>query len=134
MYMRHLIALLCLLVWSSAHAQVPLAPEPTICIPAEQARILDATAQRYEKLKPAFIEVLLSNQHYERAHLLDSTALNEKAKTISYYQKKGSNDQVLIKDATYKATFWQKKARKRGLLVALEAIGLALAGYLLLKP
>ncbi len=131
--MKYLLALLCLLA-IPARAQTPAAPEPTICIPAEQARILDAAAQRYEKLKPIYVDAVRANQHYEQTHLLDSAALGEKAKTISYYQQRRGNDQVLLKDATYKAAFWQKKARRRGWREFLLAVLLGGTTYLLFKP
>ncbi len=129
--MKYLLALLCLLAPVLARAQ---APAPVDCIPSEQARVLDAAVQRYEKLKPIYVDAVRANQHYERAHLLDSTALNEKAKTITYYQQRRGNDQVLLKDATYKAAFWQKKAKRRGWREFLLALLLAGATYLHFKP
>lgn len=62
----------------------------------------------------------------------DSLILAGNTRLINWYKGAYSEEQLLRQDANKKLEISQGKARRRGLLVAIEAVGLALLGYVII--
>lgn len=94
--------------------------------------MIASALRRFEKLKPAYAAKVQANQQWKAVHQQDSVALAAHSKTTDLYQESLATEQFLRADANAKLKISQGKARRRGFLVALELIGLGLAGYVIL--
>jgi hypothetical protein len=65
-------------------------------------------------------------------HAKDSTAVAGQARLIDWYKGAYAEEQGLRQDSNAKLAISQGKATRRGLLVAIEAIALGLAGYVII--
>jgi ferric-dicitrate binding protein FerR (iron transport regulator) len=94
--------------------------------------VIASALRRFEKLKPAYAAKVQANQQWRAVHQQDSIALAAHSKTTDLYQESLATEHALRADATAKLKVSKGKATRRGLLVAIEALGLALAGYVIL--
>lgn len=100
-------------------------------LPEGQRRIIDAALRRFEKLKPAYSQLYRANRAWHAVRAKDSTIQAGQVRLIDWYRGAYAEEQTLRQDSNAKQEAWRSKARHRGWLVALEAAGLALAGYVL---
>lgn len=103
-----------------------------MCIDAEQAAVIQAALGRFELLKQAYAAKSGAYQSLLTAHTQDSLLLATNGHLLSQYQRALQQEQVLHQDALGKGAFTQHQARRRGLLVIVEAAAIALLGYSLI--
>lgn len=101
-------------------------------MPDSQRQLIDAALRRFEKLKPAYASLAYANQNLHEVIRKDSAIQVGQGRIISWYRSAYSEEQRLRQDSNAKQQAWKHKAKKRGWLVAIETVGLALAGYVIL--
>lgn len=94
--------------------------------------MIASALRRFEALKPAYAAKSQAVLTWQAVHRQDSLASQAQQRTIGLYQRSISGEQLLRADTDAKLKISQGKARRRGWLVAIEAAGLALAGYVIL--
>jgi hypothetical protein len=104
----------------------------TVCIPASQARQIAQALQRFEKLKPAYLLKQQAIADWRAVHGQDSAIAAKQVLLINWYKITYAEEQGLRQDSNKKLAISQGKARRRGLLVAIETVGIALAGYVII--
>lgn len=82
-------------------------------------------------MKPAYARLYQSRADWRTVHAKDSIIQAGQVRLIDWYRGAYAEEQTLRQDSNAKQEAWRSKARHRGWLVALEAAGLALAGYVL---
>lgn len=88
--------------------------------------------RRFEALKPAYAAQVQAAGRWRAVHAQDSAAQVVQARALGLYERSLTQTQLLHQDATAKYQAAQDKTRRRGWLVAIEAAGLVLAGYVML--
>jgi hypothetical protein len=101
-------------------------------MPASQARLIAQALQRFEKLKPSYVKLLDANKAWRFSHARDSTIMVGDGKLVNWYKVNYAEEQALRQDSNDKLAVASGKARRRSWLVALEGVGLALLGYVII--
>jgi hypothetical protein len=100
-----------------------------VCLPADQAQVIRAALIRFEWLKRAYVQKSGAYQSLLAGHEQDSLLLASNGRLIGWYRAAYIQEQALRQDATARLAVSQGKAARRGLLVGVEGVLLALLAY-----
>ncbi len=87
-------------------------------IGVDQARLIALSLQKYERLKPAYVELKRGSLAKDVALTQYKISLTAKDSIISSYARSEIIQFTLRKDAETRASQWQAKAKRRGWVVA----------------
>lgn len=107
-------------------------PSANVCLPPQQAEVIQAALTRFELLKQADVAKAGAYQSLLAAHAQDSILLTTNGNLLDQYQRLYQQEQVLRQDAVGKVALNQRQATRRGLLAVVEAAAITLLGYSLI--
>ena len=84
----------------------------------------------YERLKPAYVELLASTDTWRYVHAKDSLEINAQTKIIGWYQEQTADQQLRLVGERQQRARAAAQARRRGVWVLVLAL---VAGVLAVK-
>jgi hypothetical protein len=84
---------------------------------------------RFEQVKQAYVEEVASGNQLRKINTKNETILKKKDNLLNWYTGAYTEEQTLRQDSNKKLAVSQGKVTRRGWIIALETLGLALLGY-----